>query len=132
MRFPTPPFSILLLLAPLTLATTADNPPTPEQLACKSKSTATGSGAFDAIKGFCQQLDAQDASSSFAANGYTAGGFQPSGVTSTAGITTTGCGGNVPTLSMEHCETEFYGICSVGNKSGQGRGSVGCLGLEIV
>lgn len=106
--------------------------------ACYAKSLATGSGAASAIKGFCAQVENSDSDTDNPAsaadtslNGYTAGGFDPSGVSTTARLSRTkkGCVTNLG--SEEDCLTGFWEACSNGDKFGRGVEKKGCLELRI-
>jgi hypothetical protein len=105
--------------------------------ACYSKSLSTGSGAAAAIKGFCAQVENMDSDSDnpasvadTAINGYTAGGFDPSGVMTTARLVakkscTTDIG------SEEDCLGVFWDACERGDMFGRGVAKKGCLEFRI-
>lgn len=105
--------------------------------ACYRKSLSTGSGAAAAIKGFCAQVDNMDSGSDnhasaadTAINGYTAGGFDPSGVMTTARLAakkscTTGMG------SEEDCLDVFWDTCERGDRFGRGVAKKGCLEFRV-
>lgn len=105
--------------------------------ACYTKTLSTGSGAAAAIKGFCAQVDNNDSNSDNPAsvvdtsfNGYTAGGFDPSGVMTTARLTAKkGC--TVDLGSEEDCLERFLDACQRGDKYGRGIAKKGCLQFRI-
>lgn len=109
-----------------------DIPLSPAETSCRTKSLGTGSGAHAAIHGFCSQIEDSALNSSLAQNGYTVGGFQPSGQTSTAKVTVNGCQGAEWTrLDEDACVEALMGVCAKGDKLGKGTGKTGCLGFEI-
>jgi hypothetical protein len=105
--------------------------------ACYSKSLSTGSGAAAAIKGFCAQVENNDRDSDnpasvadTAINGYTAGGFEPSGMTTTARLAAKkGCTTDVG--SEEDCLDVFWDVCERGDRFGKGVARKGCLEFRI-
>jgi len=106
--------------------------------ACYAKTLATGSGAAAAIKGFCAQVENNDSNTdnpNSAAdtlmNGYTAGGFDPSGVTTTARLAVTKKGCNADLGDEEDCLAGFWEACSKGDGFGRGVARKGCLELRI-
>jgi len=104
---------------------------------CYTKSLTTGSGAAAAIKGFCAQVGNNDSDSDnpssvadTAINGYTAGGFDPSGVTTTARLAAKkNCMMDVG--SEEVCLGVFWDACARGDKYGKGVAKKGCLEFRI-
>lgn len=129
------------LLPSLSLAqddpAAADAATSPAEDACYTKSLSTGSGAAAAIKGFCGQVDNNDSDSDnptaaedIALNGYTAGGFDPSGVMTTARLSgkkdcKIGLGGE------DECLEGFWEACQKGDKFGRGSAKKGCLEFKI-
>ncbi|GAB7325028.1 hypothetical protein MBLNU13_g08825t1 [Cladosporium sp. NU13] len=114
-----------------TAASTAED-------ACYAKTLSTGSGAAAAIKGFCAQVenndsntDNPDSAADTSMNGYTAGGFDPSGVTTTARLAATKNGCNADLGDEEDCLSGFWEVCSKGDKFGRGVTRKGCLELRI-
>jgi len=105
--------------------------------ACYTKTLSTGSGAAAAIKGFCAQVENNDSNSDNPAsvvdtsfNGYTAGGFDPSGVMTTARLTAKkGC--TVDIGSEEQCLERFWDTCQKGDKYGRGIAKKGCLQFRV-
>lgn len=114
-----------------------DNAASAAEDACYTKTLDTGSGAAAAIKGFCSQIDNSDADSdnpSSAAdtsvNGYTAGGFEPSGITTTAKLAAKkDC--KVSIGDEEKCLEKFWDVCQKGDKSGRGVVKDGCLEIRV-
>jgi hypothetical protein len=104
---------------------------------CDSKSLATGSGAAAAIKGFCAQVENDDSDTDnpasvadTAINGYTSGGFEPSGMTTTARLAAkSNC--MVDVGSEEDCLDVFWKACAKGDKYGKGVAKKGCLEFRI-
>lgn len=129
------------LLPSLSLAeddpAAADNANSHAEDVCYTKSLSTGSGAAAAIKGFCGQVENSDSESDnptaaedIALNGYTTGGFDPSGVMTTARLAgkkncTVGLGGE------EECLEGFWEACLKGDKFGRGSAKKGCLEFKI-
>ena len=141
-------FSSLLTLAIATVLPSAlakdDDPASSDAAAsaaedaCYAKTLATGSGAAAAIKGFCAQVENNDSDTdnpSSAAdtsmNGYTAGGFDPSGVTTTARLAVTKKGCNADLGDEEDCLSGFWEACANGDQFGKGVARKGCLELRI-
>jgi len=105
---------------------------------CYAKTLATGSGAAAAIKGFCAQVENNDSNTDnpnsaadTSINGYTAGGFDPSGVKTTARLAVTKKGCNADLGDEEDCLAGFWEACSKGDKFGRGVVRKGCLELRI-
>jgi len=104
---------------------------------CYAKTLATGSGAAAAIKGFCAQVENNDSdtdnpnsAADTSMNGYTAGGFDPSGVSTTARLVSKkGCDTGLG--DEEDCLTGFWEACSKGDKFGRGVEKKGCLEMRI-
>lgn len=104
---------------------------------CYAKTLATGSGAAAAIKGFCAQIENNDSDTDNPAsaadtsmNGYTAGGFDPSGVSTTARLVKAkGCKADLG--DEEGCLVGFWEACSKGDNLGRGVVKKGCLELRI-
>lgn len=106
--------------------------------ACYAKTLATGSGAAAAIKGFCAQVENNDSdtdnpnsAADTSMNGYTAGGFDPSGVTTTARLAVTKKGCNADLGDEENCLSGFWKACANGDQFGKGVARKGCLELRI-
>lgn len=121
-------FPTLLLTTTTTLASSTK--PSPAETLCKTKSSTTGSGAFDAIHQFCLTLDGSAADNDRAHNGVTAGGFQ--GVSSTAKVSQPGKGCEASVVVQKDCKESFYGVCAGGDRFGHGTKDVGCELFEIV
>jgi hypothetical protein len=135
----------LFTLALATFALARDDDPASQDAAasaaediCYAKTLATGSGAAAAIKGFCSQVenndsntDNPDSAGDTAVNGYTAGGFDPSGVKTTArlAISTKTC--NTDLGNENDCLTGFWEACSSGDQYGRGVQKKGCLEMRI-
>jgi hypothetical protein len=105
---------------------------------CYAKTLATGSGAAAAIKGFCAQVENNDSNTdnpNLAAdtsmNGYTVGGFDPSGVTTTARLAVAQKGCNANPGDEEDCLAGLWQACSKGDEFGRGVQKKGCLELRI-
>jgi hypothetical protein len=105
---------------------------------CYAKSLATGSGAAAAIKGFCAQVENKDSNTDnpnsvadTSMNGYTAGGFDPSGVSTAARLAVSKQGCNTNLGDEEDCLTGFWEACSKGDRFGRGVETKGCLELRI-
>lgn len=106
--------------------------------ACYAKTLATGSGAAAAIKGFCAQVENNDSNTDnpnsaadTSMNGYTAGGFDPSGVTTTARLAVSKKGCGVDLGDEEDCLAGFWEACEKGDRFGRGMLRKGCLELRI-
>lgn len=106
--------------------------------ACYAKTLATGSGAAAAIKSFCAQVENNDSDTinpnsakDTSMNGYTAGGFDPSGVKTTAKLAVSKKGCNADLGYEEDCLAGFWEACSRGDKFGRGVVSKDCLELRI-
>jgi hypothetical protein len=106
--------------------------------ACYAKTLATGSGAAAAIKGFCAQVENNDSNTDnpnsaadTSLNGYTAGGFDPSGVKTTARLAVTKRGCKVDLGDEEDCLAGFWEACSRGDRFGRGVVRKGCLELRV-
>ena len=141
--YTTPLLSVLFafILPKLSLAqddpALAESASLPGEGACYAKSLATGSGVAAAIKGFCGQIENTDsdsdnptAAADLALNGYTAGGFDPSGVMTTARVAyskdcTTSLG------DEDDCLAAFWPVCEKGDKFGRGSIEKGCLDFKI-
>lgn len=137
-------FQTIFTLAFAAFALARDDDPassdaaaSPAEDACYSKTLATGSGAAAAIKGFCAQVEG-DASDSdnptskadVSVNGYTAGGFPPSGISTTAKLAAKkGC--NVDLGDEEECLERFWEVCQKGDKFGRGVAKKGCMEFKI-
>ncbi|KAM0718182.1 hypothetical protein Q7P37_006514 [Cladosporium fusiforme] len=131
----------LTLLPSLSLAqddpAAADAASSEAEDVCYTKSLSTGSGAAAAIKGFCGQVENNDSDSDnptaaedIALNGYTAGGFDPSGVTTTARLAgKKGC--NVGLGGEEGCLEGLWEACQKGDKLGHGSVKKGCLEFKL-
>lgn len=128
------------LLTCLSLAqdpAAADDAKSQAEDACYAKSLSTGSGAAAAIKGFCGQVENNDSDSDnptaaedVALNGYTAGGFDPSGVMTTARLAgTKEC--NVGLGGEDECLEGFWETCQKGDQFGRGSAKKGCLEFKI-
>lgn len=105
---------------------------------CYDKTLATGSGAAAAIKGFCSQVENNDSdtdnpklAADTSMNGYTAGGFDPSGVSTTARLTASNKACNADLGDEEDCLAGFWQACAKGDKFGRGIEKKGCLELRI-
>jgi hypothetical protein len=105
---------------------------------CYAKSLATGSGAAAAIKGFCAQVENNDSNTDnpnsaadTSMNGYTAGGFDPSGVSTTARLAVSKKGCNTDLGDEEDCLNGFWEACFKGDKFGRGVVTKGCLELRV-
>lgn len=134
---------LTLALATFTLAkeddpASSDAAVSAAEEACYAKTLATGSGAAAAIKGFCAQVENNDSNTDnpnsaadTSMNGYTAGGFDPSGVTTTARSTVSKKGCNVDLGDEEDCLAGFWEACSNGDKFGRGVARKACLELRI-
>lgn len=106
--------------------------------ACYAKTLATGSGAAAAIKGFCAQVENNDSdtinpnsAADTSINGYTAGGFDPRGVKTTARLAVTKKGCNADLGDEEDCLAGFWEACEKGDRFGRGVVSKGCLELRV-
>lgn len=136
---------ILALATALPFALAKDDDPASSDAAasaaedaCYAKTLATGSGAAAAIKGFCAQLENNDSNTDnpnsavdTSMNGYTAGGFDPSGVTTTARLAVTSKGCKNDLGDEEDCLAGFWEACSKGDRFGRGVERKGCLELRI-
>jgi hypothetical protein len=122
--------ALLLARASLVLADAFDiSTMSPNELLCRNKSTSTGSGAHEAVKGF-RDRDTLVADSELAHNGYTAGGFKPSEVTSTTYIVDKGCTdsgkGGDGEVCIPACLEKFWEVCAQGDGKWHGKGDHGC------
>lgn len=133
----------LATLLPSTLAkdddpASSDAATSAAEKICYDKTLTTGSGAAAAIKGFCSQVENNDSDTdnpSSAAdtsmNGYTAGGFDPSGVSTTARLTAANKACDADLGDEEDCLTGFWQVCAKGDKFGRGIQKKGCLELRV-
>ncbi|KAM0704627.1 hypothetical protein Q7P35_008861 [Cladosporium inversicolor] len=135
----------LLTLALATFALAKDDDPASSDAAvsaaedaCHAKTLATGSGAAAAIKGFCAQVENNDSNTNnpnsaadTSMNGYTAGGFDPSGITTTAKLAVSKKGCDADLGDEEDFLAGFLEACSSGDKFGRGVVRKGCLELRI-
>lgn len=114
-----------------------DEASSPAEAACDEKTLATGSGAADAIRGFCAQVDNNDSDNDnpnsvadTALNGYAAGGFDPSGVMTTARLASAkGCKAVLD--GEDDCLAAFWDVCQKGDKFGRGVGKKACMEFKI-
>ena len=133
----------LATLLPSTLAkdddpASSDAATSAAEKLCYDKTLTTGSGAAAAIKGFCSQVENNDSDTdnpSSAAdtsmNGYTAGGFDPSGVSTTARLTAANKACDADLGDEEDCLAGFWQVCAKGDKFGRGIQKKGCLELRV-
>jgi hypothetical protein len=135
----------LLTPAIATFALARDDDPASQDAAvsaaedvCYAKTLATGSGAAAAIKGFCSQVENNDyntnnpaSAGDTAVNGYTAGGFDSSGVTTTARLAVSKNDCNANLGNENDCLTGFWEACSSGDQYGRGVQKKGCLEMRI-
>ena len=133
----------LATLLPLALAkdddpASSDAAASAAEAACYAKTLATGSGAAAAIKGFCAQVENNDSdtdnpnsAADTSMNGYTAGGFDPSGVTNTARLTVARKGCSAELGDEEDCLDGFWEACSKGDEFGRGVARKGCLEMRV-
>jgi hypothetical protein len=105
---------------------------------CYAKTLATGSGAAAAITGFCAQVENNDyntdnpaSAGDTAVNGYTAGGFDPSGVKTTARLAISNKSCSTDLGDENDCLTGFWEACSSGDQYGRGVQKKGCLEMRI-
>lgn len=100
---------------------------------CSRKSTDTGSGAYEALKGFCSQ-DNINMRSSYATKGVVAGGIFG---TAHAYISMKNCPAQLGLLSTADCTAAFLDACSKGDKMGYGTSrwnagdAKGCLYFNV-
>lgn len=144
MRIPSIFTMAIVAVLPFACGASLDDDPASSESAsstaedvCYTKTLSTGSGAAAAIKGFCAQVENHDSDSDNPAsvvdtsfNGYTADGFDPSGVMTTARLTAKkGC--TVDIGSEEDCLANFWDACERGDKYGRGMAKKGCLQYRI-
>lgn len=133
----------LAAILPFTLAkdddpASSDAAASAAEDACYAKTLATGSGAAAAIKGFCAQVENNDSNTinpnsaaDTSMNGYTAGGFDPSGVTTTVRLAVSKKGCDADLGDGEDCLSGFWEACLKGDRFGRGVERKGCLELRI-
>jgi hypothetical protein len=143
MRFPS--LLALTLATVLPFAFAKDDDPASSDAAasaaedaCYANTLASGSGAAAAIKGFCAQVENNDSNTDnpnsaadTSINGHTAGGFDPSGVKTTARLAVTKKGCKVDLGDEEDCLAGFWEACKKGDRFGRGVVRKGCLELRI-
>lgn len=127
-------------LLPFAFATdsNSDSATSDYESICYDKSLTTGSGAAAAIKGFCSQVENNDSdtdnpnsAADTSMNRYTAGGFDPSGISTTARLTAANKACNADLGDEEDCLAGFWQACAKGDQYGRGLQKKGCLELRI-